>query len=727
MRKTIGSIVLLMLFLLSVALMSAQEGETDWDTVGEMDDATFESNFINDPIGGFEADPTRAWTLIETNPDHMLKDQKLIGMTFKNDEERTMRLIDGEVDLLSNQNILERFDLEIQCTPLQGCDLLNEHSQAKVEWFKQKGYIDEGARVDAYNGVNINVVATEENVAKIKSELRKQENSRKTKWKERKIADLKEELLIAEEGNNFDLKDFPGATIKSDGSLVISVKTQKYAFMGSELTVKDGWINMRGGEAFLTSLETVEFLDIALSVNEGKLEINVEETMSGAESAIRKKASYSGSFVLDKSEEGYQIASVNEEGFVRNVFGRKATISGEIIDPVRDDDSGFIIVKNTKVKFNDYTGILVKGEQKVYYSEKSKYFCKFGYSCVINTGEGKFRTKLRFESVENKDQILFKSHMYHGAVEVNDVKEGGKVTYASLGARREEGKIQIFDKSIIVVESGGKIKVEKDLGSMRTGRFDVFFTKEDKELRSHYSSTEYLSTFSGELIEGTGAYIERVRTGNSFVTCERGNCEKVFTETFGRAIYGPKGKEPTTTIILGGDNANTAKSLETRWCKQQGCYILNSRDLPEKTDSERLVITGHHRGGEEYVFRSAEADTASWDGIGFDTLHYLDLPEGPNVKTVTFSSCSTIRKDKIKGKDPLEIFRQLNEEKFPQVMKYQGWSGTAPGVDLLYEPARPTLNLKFSKGGSGKQAWFIKKGDQWYWTKGGNWQKVALE
>ena len=139
---------------------------------------------------------------------------------------------------------------------------------------------------------------------------------------------------------------------------------------------------------------------------------------------------------------------------------------------------------------------------------------------------------------------------------------------------------------------------------------------------------------------------------------------------------------------------------------KEGCYVLSSRDLPNKTESKNLVVTGHHWLLSDIIWRN------NLKNRFIDRVKYSDFPNGP-IENVIFSSCNSANMPY--GSKDEGIITLM--KKYPLLKYVQGWDGTAPLKEYVNKPFAP---IKFFQRADkeGKKAWFYKKKGKWFWTDG---------
>ena len=443
------------------------------------------------------------------------------------------------------------------------------------------------------------------------------------------------------------------------------------------------------------------------------------------------------------------------EGYVdrytNKPYVKQCSFKGTIIDPETGNYKSLILKGNVELKTN-YATLNVEGDEdtEVYYIQtlyrsNGEHFCQDEYSCIIDVTRNsiyneEFRHELIFDHVKNNDGITFSSNVYYSKVEVNDL-DSGYVNYISLS---DSGSIE----SKIVVKKNGEIHVFGDLKETNSGRFDVeYYTEEScaadgcSRKKHHFSTDEHLKSdvadyFSEGLIDKALSSFDGTDSEEvGFVTCTQGvDCERKFAESFGQVIGVPEGSNARTTIIITGDNPTSAEALED-WCEiNGGCYIMNSRDMPETTSSEKLVVTGHHFGGDEYtdeIWRDPDS-AVKGTHTPIDVIEYSDFPSG-DVTGLYFSACNTVVP--LSRDDALEPVLGLFY-KYENLEVVQGTTGAAPLVEKfkgnnpltsgeinLPDNLEEIKDLQFSTGDPrmpNHRAWYYKTDDTLYYTTDGH-------
>jgi hypothetical protein len=648
--------------------------------------APFEDDLTNDPTTAFENDPAQAWEAITNNPS-LLSNSDVLDVAFAQDSSKASQIIESKPELLADSTVLDRFDSEVK----NNVHLLNDNPNAKVTWFKEKyNIVDKGASIESYDGSEIKTGG-----------------------------DL---------STTFTADNFPKATVLDDGTLLFNEITFSNTDTLSR-TEKSGESTfiINGGFA---SRESSKFDEKEV------FEVTNGEIAFG-------ESKYHGFFKITRTKEGDSISSINNERFVVLRFNGLWDIEGEIFisNKVNENNVGFTLLGNTNLGMEDGTEINVKTNEKIFYVEgfNPGKICKAEYSCIINnpgldnghSSRFKYKNRLAFLNVQNDDKISVETPIYYSKVEVMDLREG-EVRVASVD---DDWKI----KSEVIIGEGNDIQLKGNLAKTNFGRFDISYKQMEGSnflyrVQHHWSSnanqkdTEY---FSG-------------KHRNSFVQCKMGiDCEERFAKNFGKIIPSKSGNsKPKTSIYISGDNAFTAKAYEQH-C-EEGCYILNSRDMPTWTDSERIVVTGHHYFKSDYVWRDSPEvtinDIRSGEHNPIDAISlkkaepyqspYGRLPDG-NVERVVFSACNTVNTETDGG------YKTITG-RYTDLKSVQGWAGTAKlyddvasnGVKNDYED---TIGEKpYVNSDKGIRAYYFKLENKWTWVgnhkkKEGGYKTTCIE
>lgn len=676
MKKQSSIIIVLLLVIITFNAISQDSG-TGTSSGSTTPTLSFEDTLRDNPASAFENNAERAWNILENNPD-MLTNQNMLEAAFEKDPARVAGIINGRVSLLSNPNVLEKFNEAVMG---EGVILLNGNERARREWFwvKYKIY-DRGNGVETYDG---NVVKTK-----------------------------------GEQSTSFTTSDFRDATINSDGSLSTTTGSRFKRTSKLYLDKSSNTIIMEGGFGEVPSHQR----KISLQVSNGEVELkdkDAVEVRNRVYNYFEFVTKYKGDFKFSKT----QLGDALEGNFERRTFifdknnnleeyPISLKINGKIIVPESRAPGQISLVGDTRLESNGFSmQVKTKGATPIDYIEtlgREKDFiqyCNSQRSCVINTpgekGDSKFRDLLSFRNVQNGDQIRFETKSYFGKVSVDNLLDG-QVNYVSLDSG---GAV----KNEIVVSNGANVAVRGQLAEANAGRFDVWYVENGKQMQQHWSS----SAFQKE-----ATYFDNSR--EHFVTCEPGNCEKAFAESFGRVI-GPPGKVPLRTIIVTGDNADVAKNLEDN-CKIVGCYILNSRDIPLQTTSKELVLTGHHWADTNYIWRDAPTvkDPRAEGHSPIDPLYFDEFPNGP-VEKIAFSACNTVVNPSYPALEELK-------NRYANLNLIQGRNGIAPLYESLSNiPDRSEVGnyaqtTRDASGSPSYRMWWVKDSSgRWQITDGKNY------
>ncbi len=693
------------IFCIVIPLLSAQEESIDWTNPETFSENNFQVNFEKDPFGAFETNSERAWEFITKNPSLFTTNVQLLDAAFINDPLKAADLINKNVYLLHTKIVWERFDEAI----VTNLALLNEFKEAKRSWLKD-GFDIELDHLDteilSYDGTTI--------------------------------------ATSGEKGTTFRAKDFPLAKILADGSL----QWKGHTFENTkklEVQSQDGnsFLEMSGGLANLKGQDDILTIKVKPGEQPGNVVVKSSRGEVGYAGQDFTYSSDGKTVSVESKEQSFQRVQAYESGIVL-VSSSNIFIKGKIEEKVNGNPEEFIIKADSPATLyfpNEKSVLNVEGE--VFFTQypstqirQAEAGCPKDLSCVIKLpetwttidGESKpapnYQGKLIFQNVQNGDKFNYKTIAYHNAVDVRDLQRGS-VTFTSV---TEEGDV----KSSVSVNRGQfadlatrtvspevekllnnvQVQVKGKLSDTNAGRFDISYKEGDEEFVQHWSSNKYQK-------EDAAQYFERAR--ESFVTCPINSCEETFARAFGK-LLGPSTKEPLTTIIVAGDNAQTAQSLEP-WCKQVGCYILNSRDSPPKTASQHLVVTGHHYYNADNIWRDPVEEIPGADHVPIDTYSFRDFPQG-DIRSVTFSACNTVTKPEAKT-EPYSGFSIL-DGKYKNLVQIQGYNGIAPLIEPLPRvigqeeisqnqyswKRRNELNPY-----TGTRSWYVRRDDgQWVWT-----------
>ncbi len=676
------------MFVLAGAAAQDQQ-EIDWN-----DKEQFTANFEDYPAAAFENNPAKAWETIEQNPS-LLATQNILDEAFANNAPRAASVLDHNVHLLeTNENVRNKLDT----AAVGNVVILNDNPTAKAALLEKKYAIsmdDKMVEIKLYDGTKM--------------------------------------TTGGERGTAFNVKAVPEAAVQADGSLRFrdAVIEGTADFTLTKDSSGEDRYNAKGG---IITFDP-KTRNLPLAVEEGTVRMPYDETGS-------KVITYEGNFEVKSGPIGAyfeEISGTKVTGtFTRSVeFFKDGTfqkskfppmnIEGTIFQEQGEPPHRMIFLEKTTAAKPDGTVIEVNTQDRVYYTEASRKeyrsreqvgdYCtkNAGFSCIINlpgeTYDDPFRERLAFLNVQKGDAIAVKTPAYFDRVEILN-QQGGEITVASI----DDGNIVAEIKSSANTPPQFKGTIE----NMKAGRFDVLYNKDRtcagegcEKLLHHWSSNKF---------QRDPSYFQKPR--DHFATCTFGkDCEEIFAENFGR-IVPPRdlSKKISTTIIVAGDNSYTPQSM-SRYCQQEGCYIINSRDVPPTTASSRLVVTGHHFEGTDHVWR--DPPTVSGRHRPIDKLYFASveggspfdaLPQG-NVEHISFSSCNTALEADYEG------FKNLRRS-YQHLQSIQGWDGKAPlyerintfAVTEQEQKQEAVGNKKFSRG---ERAWYIKQPDgSWIQTNG---------
>jgi len=658
---------IIILLLVIFPFVSAQEGDgsdVDWS-----DEETFHDNFVNDPAGAFQNNPELAWSTLMQDPS-LLTYPEILDRSFAHDPVRAAAVVNQNPDqLLANDPVLTRFDLEIQ----QNLALLNNNDNAKKVWFKEKYRItDQGATVSAYDG---RIMKT-----------------------------------AGDKGTTFTPSHFPKALVKKDGSLLFEGNafafTQNLERTGDAYSIRGGVVQLRKDSKDL-SVAATDVKDLAV----------VTQDSVGSYAVV----SYEGTFHFTRDNTRDKTGDVVEGTFVRVLSTTEITgleISGKIRNPQGSKPGEFIILGNAKLTSQqEKTTLEVKGNSQVYYTEEplrtAGTFCSAGFSCIVNTpgiaADPANRYQARFMNIQHGDEITMKTPAYFSSVEFSEVQDG-RVTFISS----DKGKL-----AKINVGSGGKLSVEGDMNNLYIGRFDVL---NDNHLQ-HWSST-------ANQHQSIVSYFAPGRAGtNSVVSCELGvNCMQRITDRFGKKVP-PATTQPRTAIFVAGNNPETARDVEGFCQKSGGCFIVNARDSPLEMDkgipAENVMLTGHHwlETGEERFWSDVPGTLPGYHHEK-DPLYITSkegaskvsvLPSSSTVRTFSTSGCNTVNPT---VKNPLT---EAITTSYPNIQLISGFYSKAQPVDHTWKdgPVTDVSEIKEFKWSFGGRATVIRSGTEQYWTPNG--------
>ncbi len=660
----------------------------------------FEWQLYDDPVGTFASDPpagaARAWDVIERNPEFYMTNDNILNAAFDNDMYHAGTILDRNPNLLVYQNVAARFE-EAASSPeahIQNANaFLNAHPDATGAWLLETYRLssERGASYEFFDGTNLRT-----------------QGSRAT---------------------TFKIDDFQGARINQDGSLSYR-QAQFQSTTPLSVNPANGHVQMTGGVARVTR-ETRE-TSITLEVTDGIIYTGERGSTT----------SYRGSFILVQ-ENGVTTVSSREgqPGFIyHNNIRVTGTISRRSDMPVND----FIIEGNAVLNKvvpseevrgepvfnnNNLDSLRLQSSAQVYYSHDggrgSAASCPGEMTCIVDSSTDRDvprRTRFAVLDMTNNDEITFTTPAYYEHVEVINA-HSGHVTFQSVDETQEVlGSIRVGARDDIVGQGDA-------IEQMNVGRIDVLY-QEDSSCTDQ-SCRQILHHWSSTSRQGVAGYFQparrenanqQQREPNALVRCTLDvDCEERIARTLGKVI-GPPGRRPETTIIIGGDTSAAARSLEP-WCQDNGCYVINSRDVTPTTTSTNLVVTGHHFGEFDYVWR----ESAYRVGTAHAPVDFLyvgafpdeggslfdHVPLGRNVESLTFSSCNSAKVDQFTILDAAT-------RTYPQLEQLQGWSGTAPPIESLVRPRVSIQNVpSYQAGATSGRTWYFRDGERWLWTRNG--------
>ncbi len=741
---------LIILLCVAAIFYVSAENNVDWNNPEQ-----FNANFENDPAAAFSNNPEMVWNKIENNPllladneqvmtaafnnnqdrfweiigktgSDVMKRPQLWDFAFKQDRLKAAGVIENNPHILDDSVLLEKFDLEISSPELRngksGVEIINENPKAKKTWLEKK-----------YGLFTEDIIETG---GKIK-------NAEILKY------DGNEITTGGAGGATFTVKDVKGAKILTDGSLEFknavikatksfSLKTDEYGndYYGMEKgevymdeKVKDILLKITGGKVFSSGKGSVTYDCSDCAFEKGARMgqfIKSEETGD----LIRGKFKRIGHYQLDNPYQAavtmevdgglFQPDNSNPEEMV--ILGKTKLVKKELIfgDPN----------KNYKTTLpGDGTVINIEGPNPVYYTEKKSRdaakFCRDDFACIVDTpGQeygSAYKERLAFLNAQENDKISVNTPVYYNRVEVLD-QVGGEVTFASVNKR--SGTVLGEIKSV----AGEKPKLVRGrLEEIKSGRFDVLDSTDPYEppLLHHWSSKKF---------QKERTYFTSKR--DHFATCNYdSDCEEVFAKEFGKVIL-PKNpaKKISTTIVVSGDNANTPLSMLS-YCLKEGCYIVNSRDSPPTTRSSKLVVTGHHYEGSDYVWRDPPESFKNHNPI--DKLYFSPVEGGSPLDSLPTSSADSLNPVDYIAFSACNTANSYNsadfeilQKKYPDLKIVQGWRNKAPlhetisdlptSIDEMEKLAQGSIvKNKYGAEIGGEKSWYIKRADgSWRWTNG---------
>ncbi|MBI2145888.1 hypothetical protein HYU22_00935 [Candidatus Woesearchaeota archaeon] len=678
MKTDFNGVIVIGLFVIIVSLLAVIAVAEDYSA---LNDEQFVNALQQDPATVFATDPARAWEALENNP-FLLTNPSILEEAFAlPNREQAMAFLDGHTDLLSDPNVIIEFEAAVQ----DDIALLNQNQQAAKTWLERKYHIqmENGATFSRYNVISL--------------------------------------TTQGESATTFLINDFPGAIIHQDGSITY----QQNTFKGADLLAvnrDNGYVQILGGEARITSTAHLEAANSVVYVGErGRL------------------TSYRGSFIL--SHENGVVRASSREGQERFIYNSNMQVRGTIIHPPNTLPGEFIIEgsavlnrvkptgeRNGQLEFSQPQNTLrIESTSQVYFSQQGERgeatFCRTGFTCIIDasaTLDVQQRTRFAIIGMTNNDRITLTTPAYYEHVEVINAHSGQATINSVSPTNIPLGSITVGPRDDIRAHGNS-------LEHINFGRIDVVYpenpscTGESCRQTLHHWSSATQQNVAGYFLAARREDLGR-DAPNAMVRCTLGvDCEERIARNFGKVI-GPPGRIPATTIIIGGDTSAVARSLEP-WCQSNGCYIINSRDALPTTTSTNLVVTGHHFGDHDYVWRESvnrqgQAHMpvdflyvgAVADGSGSPFDH---LPIGENVESITFSSCNSAKENEF---TLLDAARQT----YPELKQLQGWSGTAPPGDAIQQPRISIENVQNHQAGTiSGRTWYFRDGERWLWTRNG--------
>ena len=624
-----------------------------------------------------------------------------------------VRALNKDSSLLERSSVLNEIFIEVSQRTQNNPDILNDNSNIKKVWFNRFGIKDEGAGISSYsmNDQQITIKGTVQG----KEEVRTTFDLLDVPPKSRVLSDG---TLVTRIGN---FKNIEGLSKQRDANdqpvQIDGVDVYSVIGGGVEVNQDDPYLKKA---SFVTSCaddspESCTTLAVRISKNNLPNEIRLgyirRVTPTGA------TILYKGSFKFTQTKEGIQVIQEGDKPFLRETSvtyswsnkNEKETLTthkiyGGIIDrsEKKQNLDEFLLLDKTTISESDLTKINYETGtpgNRLYYSEQQNAVCPPKFSCLINTAghssdDELHRGNLIFRNVKDTDTVAVNSVSYFNKVQ-GDHLEGGKAIFRTIEpVKKQYGDIYIVqggDKVISEITMSGRDQISITGGKLidtNAGRIDMLYNDGTEEKMIHWSSNKGYKT------EDSSVKNYFKNRENSFVTCSiKNDCEEEFAESFGTIIPGKDiNKRPAATIIIAGDTSSTAQTLYS-FCKINGCYILNSRDAPQTTGSNTIVIAGHHYGRQEGIWRDApNAPETSHNPIDIYTTNDFPIPRtGVEVKAFKSSACNTNLKPRtnpVTGTiDSVDMFSDMYSlavaEKYPDAI-IEGWDGTAP----LNEPIK---------------------------------------
>ncbi len=675
--KVVARAAAMLLFILFSATEVIAPNHIDWSTEQSMDYGDFEENFLTDPAGALQSNPARAWQVLESSPEYLTRPE-VLPAAFDADPTRAVGVINKNVVLLDNTDVQNAFENAV----VKDINLANNHPAAKGAWLGKKYQIG----MQSSNTEMHSLVHSPDGIR----------------------------ITLGESKTTFTPADVPGAIVRENGCLELqgnvfcSTNQMSYAR------------NPESNQPLFTNNKNNYYASggiIRLQEDVHEAYLFIDDSMLVVDKDVGF-VDYKGSFRFARTQEGNIItaegcALVCSEGnaIIRETRLGKTTFTGTILEPSGAKMDEFIIMGSSTLKVGEGSILNVKSDSRVYYTgeqERNAHkFCNSKFSCVVNTPSlssfsGILKVALEFRNIQHGDEISVASNAYYDRVLVDNIING-EVRYFSLS---EKGNYV----SEIAVNNREGIKVRGELKNTNAGRVDFVRKRDGKRELQHWSS-------NGNRYEKAVADYFRGKEEH-FVTCTAGvDCEQRFAENFGKVV-GPRGKRPESTIVVAGDFVSVARSLEkSRGCQENGCYVLDSRDMPPVTKSRNLIVTGHHFGGDDAIWR----DSPVKDGFHtpIDRIYLDEFPEGP-VETLTLSACNSALESEI-------TVLSMAAQRYPSLKVVQGWDGTAPAHESIEhivsrtraEPQQVPAVYESEGRVKGTRAWYVKQDNDWLWTDDG--------
>lgn len=681
--------------------------EPNWN-----DETYFNQNFNQYPADAFSNNPDMAWDNLQNNPD--LWDQPdVVQAAFGEDPARAIGINPVKSIGFMNDNNLESGssylsdpdsraalkDALISADNSEIFSALNEKQATKHSFVLNEYNVNMDQKK---NGGYANIIS---------------------------LTSTNGNDVVSTERSTFTISDFPGAMITRGGELLLpenspcpscTMRRTDSLSLGTDNS-GNPVILQEGGSFILDNFQSLGSNDINVLVTNGKVNLYNDIKVDG--STFSGYSEVTGSFTFSNIggenffqgddytiENSYQATDatgarfINPQGYTSefSVTGRVLITDDLIGKGVLITDPGTSIMTNGAGADGEgyYSELTVKStdDQVLFLAMPDRNageHCIDGISCVINIQnvqkpDGESRGNLILRNIQDNSDLEVSTDSYYDSVLVDNV-ESGSVKFIS---KTSSGNVE----SEISIDSSNVVSVKGDLSRTNAGRFDV--TSADQKLQ-HWSSNENMQ--GGSSRKGTysvSGYLSSSR--DQFVTCTIGNdCEEQFASTFGKIIRSNDGSKPKTTIFVSGDNSNTPRSME-RFCRNKGgCYILNSRDSPPTTNSENVVITGHHYRSDGHVWRDPSAKSGKTH-YPIDLFHFSEpspeagllfdhIPSSDSVKNVVFSACNTVgttsdydhATDSMLEK-PLSTLNDLFEI-YENLETVAGYDSTAPLVENINE------------------------------------------